>query len=271
MTLHWHTEPLLLLGLFVPAWLYALWIGPLSPPGLPPAGRVRPPAFYLGLLLTYLAVGSPLDQLGEQYLFSAHMGQHLLLMYVTPVLFVVGLPPAHTDHLLRRFRWLRGGLRPFLHPVTAGVLFSICFSLWHIPVLYELALANKTIHILEHVTIWLPSLFVCWNLFARSTVIPPLSHPACLLMLFILTVAQLPVFGVLTMSGEILYPTYEWAPRIIDLSPIDDQVLGGLLMKVGGMFFVFPLFAWHFFQWSRKSEQEDRMTSPALPPNPRAA
>jgi len=58
MTLHWHTEPLLLLVLLVPSWLYALWMGPYRPAGMRfPVGRAV--AFYLGIAITYLTVGSP--------------------------------------------------------------------------------------------------------------------------------------------------------------------------------------------------------------------
>lgn len=256
MTLHWHTEPFLLIGLLLPAWLYGLCIGPLKP-----AGRnvsvARVVCFYLSLAIVYLAVGSPLDQIGEDYLFSAHMIQHLLLMYVSPVLMIVGLQPAAVDDWFGAHPRITSALRRLLHPVTTGLLFSIVFSLWHVPSLYEAALADKTIHIIEHVTIWIPSVGVAWNLFSSSRKIPALSYPGRLLMLFILTVAQLPVFGVLTMSGEVLYPTYEWAPRIIDLSAIDDQVLGGLFMKVGGMLFVMPIFAYCFYQWSQTTKSDE--------------
>tara|TARA_R100000027_G_C2251454_1_gene94446 strand:- start:6015 stop:6677 length:663 start_codon:yes stop_codon:yes gene_type:complete len=213
--------------------------------------------FYAALAISYLAVGSPLDQIGEDYLFSAHMVQHLILMYVTPVLFVIGMPADLTDIFLRRHPLLVKTLKRLLNPVVTGLIFTLSFSLWHVPTLYEAALANKTIHILEHLTIWLPSLGVAWNLFSSSKVLPPVSYPGRLLMLFILMIAQLPVFGILTMSGRVLYPTYEWAPRIIDLSPIDDQVLGGLLMKVGGMLFVLPIFGYCFFQWSKLTQSDD--------------
>lgn len=256
MTLHWHTEPFLLVGLLIPAWLYGLWIGPFRGSGESiPWGRAI--CFYSGLALTYLAVGSPLDQIGEDYLFSAHMVQHLILMYITPVLFVVGLPPGPTDRFLSSAPRLVAVLRRILNPVATGAVFSLSFSLWHVPSLYEAALANKTIHIVEHLTIWIPGIGIAWNLFSPSRVLPAISYPARLLMLFILMIAQLPVFGILTMSGNVLYPTYEWAPRIIDLSPIDDQVLGGLLMKVGGMLFVLPIFGYCFYQWSKTAQSDD--------------
>ena len=94
MQLHWHTEPFLLITLLGAGWLYALAIGPLR--NRIAAGTNFPLRqcilFYLGLVITYLAVGSPLDQLGEQFLFSAHMLQHMLLIYTSTTLFIYGTP-----------------------------------------------------------------------------------------------------------------------------------------------------------------------------------
>jgi len=110
--------------------------------------------------------------------------------------------------------------------------------------------------VLEHWTIWLPSVGIAWCLFSGARYLPPSRYPVRLLLLFLLTVAQLPVFGVLTMTGEVLYPTYEWAPRLLPITALEDQVLGGLFMKVGGMFFVLPLLAYSFYRWAKTSEEE---------------
>ena len=42
-----------------------------------------------------------------------------------------------------------------------------------------------------------------------------------MLAIFLLMVGQLPVFAFLTFAGEAIYPTYAWAPRIIDLDPLE--------------------------------------------------
>ena len=89
MQLHWHTEPLLLITLLGIGWLYALAVGPLR--GFIAKQEDFPllscTLFYMGLTVTYLAVGSPLDQLGEQFLFSAHMVQHMLLIYASTLIY----------------------------------------------------------------------------------------------------------------------------------------------------------------------------------------
>ncbi|MFO8027726.1 MAG: cytochrome c oxidase assembly protein, partial [Opitutales bacterium] len=85
-------------------------------------------------------MGSPLDALGENFLFSAHMVQHNILMYVCPPLFLLGLPAWLVDGAFLRQRWLKQITKFLVHPIIAGVSFTLVFSLWHIPFLYEWAL-----------------------------------------------------------------------------------------------------------------------------------
>ncbi len=111
---HWHNEPYLIGGLIFLGWLYALLTGPLrsrviawsqSPQTPPPYPRRQAIMFYSGLVIFYLAVGSPLDQAGERYLLSAHMVQHQLIIYPAAVLFLLGLPDQrHAFSLSRQNR-----------------------------------------------------------------------------------------------------------------------------------------------------------------------
>ncbi len=101
--LHWHTEPLLLLLIVGVVWGYALIIGPYRESFAPQLTRhpVKSSiSFYFGVFFAYIAVGSPLDQIGESFLFSAHMLQHMLLIYVSAPLIILGLPPELTDSFL---------------------------------------------------------------------------------------------------------------------------------------------------------------------------
>ena len=264
MQLHWHTEPLLLILLLGVGWLYALGTGPfrerIAPGERFPVGAAT--AFYSGLILTYLAVGSPLDQIGEQFLFSAHMVQHMLLIYFAPALFFAGTPTWLIDHLLRPER-LRRAMRVLTHPACGGLLFTFVYTAWHVPALYESALYDKRIHVLEHWTMFTLGMLMLWPFLTRSARVPRRAYGVRIITIFLLMVGQIPVFAFLCFSGEPPYPTYEWAPRIIDLDALNDQILGGIIMKVVNMGFSLVILGMAFYQWARIEAAEDHPVYPA--------
>lgn len=252
--LHWHTEPLLLLLLIGAGWLYALATGPLRDKIAP---GVRYPtlkavSFYLGLISAYLAVGSPLDQWGEDFLFSAHMVQHMLLVYLVPPLLIRGMPTWLWDFLLAP-KALRAVARVLVNPFTAWLAFTLLYTVWHIPDLYELALGDKTWHVVEHWCMFIPAMMMWWPIISPSRLLPSVGYGPRMLYLFLLMVGQLPVFGFLTLSDTVLYPTYEYAPRVVDLTPLQDQILGGLIMKIANMLVSLALMASVFYRWDRAS------------------
>lgn len=257
MQLHWHTEPLLLITLLGVGWLYALAVGPLRKQI---ASNVSfhlstTILFYSGLFVTYIAVGSPLDQLGEQFLFSAHMMQHMLLIYAATTLFIFGTPSWLIDWILQP-RWLKKTMLVLTHPACGGLLFTFVYTVWHVPALYELALYDKRVHILEHWTMFGLGFIMLWPYLTTSKTVPRRSYGVRMLAIFLLMIGQLPVFAFLSFAGEAIYPTYIWAPRIIDLDPLNDQILGGIIMKIVNMGFSLTILGISFYQWSR-SENED--------------
>lgn len=256
--IHWHTEPALLIGILAVVWAYFVLVGPLRDRIDPSAPRPRTEIawFVAGVVSFYIAVGSPLDAMGEGFLFSAHMVQHNILMYLTAVFTVLAIPPRLFDALMRLFPRLRSVLRFCFHPLTAGFLFTFTFCVWHFPVLYEAALHNKLIHMVEHLTMYGSSVMMLWPLLSRSKELPRANWGLQILYLFLLMVAQIPLFGILTFSSEVLYPTYELAPRITFLDPMSDQVLGGLLMKVANMVVSLSLMGRAFYYWNIQQEPQ---------------
>jgi putative membrane protein len=258
---HWHNEPYLIGGLILMAWAYALATGPLRhriAPGTP-FPRARAWCFYSSVLLFYLAVGSPLDQIGERFLFSAHMVQHQLLMYPSAVLWVVGLPSWLVDTLARRAHLERIGY-VVTRPIIAGLIFVLTQSIWHAPALYDWALQNRFVHVLEHVTFFGSAVIYWWPLLNVSTVWPTVRYPVQMLYLLGVVIGMTPLAAFITFTDDILYPTYEFAPRLINtFSAADDQLMAGVLMKLGGMLVTFAAFAFVFFRWYQESERRPKL------------
>lgn len=96
---------------------------------------------------------------------SAHMLQHVLLGDVAPALLLAALrwPLAtavtpRTVRALFRYR----GVRVLTRPVPALVAWSATLWLWHVPVVYDAALAHEWLHPLEHASFFLGGLLL-WN------------------------------------------------------------------------------------------------------------
>ena len=264
--LHWHNEPLLLLSLLFLGWAYAVGTWPLraqlAPPRTPfPVAKAC--VFYSALVLNYLAVGSPLDQFGEDYLFSVHMFQHLLIVYVTPPMLLWGTPWWLADAFLRR-PWIKTLFTPFVHPAVCCAAFVVVFSLWHLPELYEAALRSRPIHILEHFTIFLTALQMWWLFLSPSRVLPPCAYPIRILCAFFLTIGHMPLLGLLTLATDPLYRTYALAPRILPgFGPMEDQVVGASLMEVTAVLVSLGLLAWSFWGWMREDDRQSNATRAA--------
>jgi putative membrane protein len=116
----------------------------------PAHDTLRALAFAAGLAVVLLALVSPIDRLGEERLFTAHMVQHLLLADLAPILLLVGLSRAFLRPAVRRLRPLEERLGPLAHPAVALALYVGLMWLWHVPAVYELALDHAWAHALEH-------------------------------------------------------------------------------------------------------------------------
>ena len=275
---HWHNEPWLIGGLVALGWLWAVLAGPLrlklstlnsvrsgatgtsmsSRSGTSPTETLSTPppfprrhaiCFYLGLLAFYLAVGSPLDQIAERFLFSAHMLQHQLLVYPAAILFLLGVPHWMIDPVLGAPA-LRRLLKIATHPMMCGVVYTLVVSIWHRPDLYDLALRSKLVHVAEHVMFFGAALFYWWPLLSPSRVFPQVSPGVQMLYVVGVLIGMTPIFAYITFSRDILYPTYEFAPRLFaNFSPADDQLLAGVMMKILGMIVAFAAFGVAFYRW----------------------
>ena len=255
---HWHNEPILIGGLIFLGWLYALLTGPLRAQLAPDAPYPRRHAvkFYAALFTFYLAVGSPLDQAGERYLLSAHMLQHQLIIYAAAVLFLLGLP----DWLVRPLTG-RPGLRPVLrvltHPVVCGIIYTSVLSIWHLPSFYDLALQNRLVHIAEHFMFFGAGLLYWWPVLSPSTELPRISPASQIIYLTAVIIAMTPLFAYITFSPDVIYPTYEYAPRIVPgFSAAADQLLAGAMMKLIGMSVAAIASAVSFYRWYQANEKK---------------
>jgi putative membrane protein len=249
----WHPE--LMVATVMLAVAYLEVVGPLRSrfAGAQPVPWSDRAAFLGALLAVYAAQGSPLELLGNVYLFSAHMLQLVLLVFVAPPLLLRGLPP----WLLRPVARHLPVLRWLTHPVRALALFIVVFSVYLIPPLTEAALGSGPLYFLEHLITLVLALGMWWPLLSRVPEAPPLPEPAQLLYAFLIELGMTAAFALVTFAGVPLYPTFAHAPRVLPIPPLMDQQAGGIIMRLGSLFSFGALLASRFFGWAARERAED--------------
>jgi putative membrane protein len=204
------------------------------------AGSWRVVLFLLGLGLATLALVSPLDAIGEEYLLSGHMLQHVLLADAAPALMVVAisgplafflLPPPLLRRLAR-LAWLRALLCVLLRPAVSFALWALIVASWHVPAAYEYALSNRVAHDIEHASFVLVGLLV-WIQLVDPVRRGELWRSGRIALAIALFASGQVLADVLIFSFDPVYGAYSAQDeRLFGLSPMTDQRLAGLVMMV---------------------------------------
>jgi len=229
------------------------------------AGLERPARFMAALLVLLVALNGPLHDLSDYYLFSAHMVQHLLLTLVVPPLLLAGTPRWMADALIDRLGRVQA-LGALAHaatrPVPALALYTVALVGWHLPGPYGAALEHHRLHIAEHVALIATALVAWWPVLSPSARLPRLHYGAQILYLFAFGIPMTVVAAMITGADHALYPFYAQAPRLFELTPLDDQRLGGLIMWVPAGMIPLLAFTTVFFRWVA-AEENDEDSEPA--------
>lgn len=154
-----------------------------------------------------IAFVSPLCALSSA-LFAARVVHHVLLIAVAAPLLALALPARRA-----------GGL------VLPFVVSTLVLWIWHLPAAYDAALANVPLYWLMQLTL-LGSAIVFWR-----AVLAAERSPVERIVFVVAAFAQMGLLGaILTFASSPLYAAHAVAPLVWGLTPLEDQVLGGLIM-----------------------------------------
>lgn len=264
----WNPEWMVLTLLLVAA--YFLMVGPWRHKfaGSESVSTGQKVLFVTGLLLFYIAIGSPLNYYGHYYLFSAHMLQMALIYLVMPPLLLLGMP----EWIFRRLflqRVMAKRIFLFLtHPLVSIFLFNMLFSLYHLPPIFDTIMANHTLHTVFHSVLTFGAFLMWWPL---TNVLPEHQRMSSLWRIAYIFGSGLlltPVCVLVIFAPQPMYATYMQAPQLFTILPtLDDQQLGGVIMKAVQEVSFITTITIIFFRWARK-EREQNSSTPSLRTEP---
>lgn len=252
----WSLEPSELIPVLLLTTLYGLRTRELAARGRP-VSAARRASFYSGMLVGIASLVSPIDWLGENRLLWVHMVQHLMLGDLAPLLVVLGCTGPVLRPLLA-VGWLRRA-RVLTHPLVALPVWSVNLCAWHLPLLYQAALAHSGIHALEH------ACFAVTGGFMWAAVIEPLPGPVWFgngwKALYTLAVRGVGtgLSNVFIWDRRVIYPHYVPLDRLAHIAPLTDQKIAGLIMFTDGGIVTMLAFAWLFLRYWEETEIRQRL------------
>ncbi|MFQ5880293.1 MAG: cytochrome c oxidase assembly protein [Dehalococcoidia bacterium] len=202
--------------------------------------------YIAGLMTICLALLSPIDTFGS-FLFIMHMVQHELLVMVAPLLLLLADPlPVILWGLPRSLRTGIGRLltrdAPFRRILRAGTWMPISWLLyvttlwaWHYPAMYEASLRNELVHDAQHLSFFLTALVFWWPIANPAPRLRRHLHYGLRIVYIVLATLQNTFLAALiALTERVLYPYYTAVPRLWGLTPLQDQITGGLIMWIPG-------------------------------------
>lgn len=262
-----HADVVLLVALIVVGYETALTrLGPrLAPAGTEVVTRAQHVCFALGAFTIFLASYWPIHDLAEGYMYSVHMVQHLSYAMVAAPLLLLGTPAWLARWILRP-RWLFLTVRNLSKFVPAIVTFNVIIVVTHWPAFVDLTLRSGFAHFLAH-TLILFSAFLIWMpILSPIPEIPRLSPIGRMVFLFLQTIVPTVPASFLTFGQHPLYRRYESLPKLWNISALDDQLVAGLIMKIGAGMLLMTLIAVIFFRWVATDEPAPRIESRGFDP-----
>lgn len=253
----WSPGTLLLAVIVGVAYFYYVGNASRHNRGYAPVSAGKKTAFVIGLIVFYIGQGSPVSYYGQSTLFSAHMLQQSLLYLIMPPLLYVGTP----DWLLRPLLekpFVRRWFKPLTNPLLSVLLFNLAFSLYHVPRIMNGTHGSGWLHYGTHLMLIVLAFHMWFPVFTPVKEWDRLSDLQKLAYVFANGVLLTPACALIIFSNTLLYPVYAQGPQLFEmLPPLDDQQLGGTIMKIIQELAYGTVLAFVFFRWFRKERAKD--------------
>jgi lanthanide-dependent methanol dehydrogenase len=228
-------------------------------------GRGAAAAFAGGWLAVVAALSPPVHEWAEESL-AGHMVQHELLMIVgaplialsSPLIaYLFAMPPGARRRIVAATRWrpMAMAWSALMAPVSVWAIHAAALWIWHLPSLYDYAVAHEGVHAAQHLSFFITAAMFWWGIahgrYGRA------GYGAAVAYVFATAIHGGVLGALLTMSPQLWYASYASHSGV--LTPLEDQQLAGLLMWVpAGLIFAAGGLVF-FAAWLKESDRRARL------------
>lgn len=197
--------------------------------------------FVVGVLSFYIVLQTQIDYYA-QHMFFVHRWAHFVLHHAGAFLIALGMSgqvlfAGMPDFLkpLVTARPVQAMLDVLQHPAVAPVLFVGLLYFWLIPAIHTRVMLDENLYQLMNWTMAINGVMF-WSLVLDSRSKPParLSHLMRALMILLIELPQMVLGAILSLSTSDYYPVYNICGRVLDMTALNDQHYGGLIIWLPG-------------------------------------
>lgn len=220
-----------------------------------PVSRKQVASFVSGWAFLWIGADYPMHDIGEKYLFSVHMVQHMLFSLIAPPLLFLGVP-AWLQKQVWGTGWRKSVLKVIGRPPIAGAAYTVWLVFSHWPTAMNAALRHEPIHFLMHLALFSTAALMWFPVLNKNPDLPRLGDVGRMLYMFLQSIMPTVPAAFFTFAENPIYSFYAHAPRPFHIDAVSDQQLAGALMKVWGGLFLWLVIATMFFRWSARDEKD---------------
>ena len=257
-----HPEIWLLILFLIGAYTYAVKvIGPQA--GVPKdqtLSRKNLIAFIGAIGLLWFSTDWPMHDISEEYLYSVHMFQHMVLAYFVPPLVLLAIPEWLFRAVIGEGKAYRF-VKRLSKPIVAGLLFNVVVMITHIPGLVNRSAESSPLHYAMHILVVSTALCM-WSPICSPAKEFQIGYAGKTIYLFLMSVVPTVPAAWLTFAEDSVYKHYDIPIRVWGLSTETDQQLAGAVMKTGGSLFLWAIVIFIFFKRLAKGFYKDQSYVP---------
>jgi putative membrane protein len=253
-----HPEVWLLLAGLLALGLYATRVvGPkIESKGLPGVQRSHKRWFAVGMVLLWIASDWPMHDISEEYLYSVHMTQHLLLTLVIPPIFLMATPTWFARLILGEGQ-VKTWVYRLARPVPAAVIFNGLQIFTHWSGVVNTTVESGPLHYGLHTAV-VASALLLWMPVCGPIPELRISLPNQMVYLFLTSIIPTIPAAWLTFADGAVYEAYDTPARLFGISVTSDQQAAGLIMKLAGGVYLWVLITMLFFRFVNRHEQAEK-------------